>query len=459
LDTTTAQQTEDLRTFSNENGHFIEHFLISTRKNAANWFIRKETGHDNVKSFFKEGGRDFAILPELIQKPLSEGGGGHYKGSRQEILNAYRNASHGKLWKPLGPFYYNDGTGDYYYRAITKLSDSRAASALFEHGKTTIIPYAVSPHIFVNKGSDYDGWMDWEGAGVNLVIKGAYGPEAIVTKYCNGAEAVCSKALGASVTADSEERKQQDEQLAQIITSHISKAASTPYIMSDPKTVSYPNPTGPPAQVISKTDTNPSTNKGIENQNWTNHGDPNVKYIAGEGEKVTISKAELERLNKTSDEFTELQNERKSEILTELFKGKLSDDKELAAAVKEYAGNDMKTVRLLKSFYERISPGLMAQMKAKIKAEEKEQQEEQDEEQEGGSDTTEAGKKAKASKKGKEADRAGSIGCTAGKEPKTDITKFPPPNASNQDTREASAQESRNEIYQLRQKMFGRFIK
>ena len=81
--------------FETPEGRFFRSFLISTKPNDAGWFIRKETGHDNVKNFLKDGRNNFAIIPELIQKPISQGGGGHYKGTREQILKAYADNSHG----------------------------------------------------------------------------------------------------------------------------------------------------------------------------------------------------------------------------------------------------------------------------------------------------------------------------------------------------------------------------
>jgi hypothetical protein len=55
--------------FTTSEGNFFRSFLIGTKPNDANWFVRRETGHDKVKSALE---RDFAIIPELIQKPISE---------------------------------------------------------------------------------------------------------------------------------------------------------------------------------------------------------------------------------------------------------------------------------------------------------------------------------------------------------------------------------------------------
>lgn len=355
---------QEVRSFSNDHGHFIETFLISTKRNDANWFIRPETGHEKVKTFQN---RDFPIIPKLIQKPIKDGGGGHVKGTRAEILKAYADASHGKIVKILGPYYYKDGTDDYYYRAITKLNDSRAAAALVEHGANTWIPYAVSPHIFVNEGSDLDGWHDWEGAGLCLVIKGAYGPQATITKMCKGTEAQCMNSLVASTT------ETLDQTLAQIISSHISKIASSQQSdMSKPEQSSNDALTNaqPPQQAAAS----PSTNTTVDPQRAITgeqvyNGPPKLDAPNPKGpEMVSIPADKLALLTERAESFTDMENERKTEIMTSIFKDLIDDDKELAAEVKDYSKLDMKTVKILRSFHESIAPKIAKATEARLKA-------------------------------------------------------------------------------------------
>lgn len=145
----------EIESYSEETGNYIKGFLIGTKLNDANWKINKQTGHDLIKKF---EGTDFAIIPHLLNTPLSKGGGGHYFGqdTPEDLKRGYAENSHGKYHKILGPYSYNDGTDDYWYSAIIKLRDSKAASELVKHGKETWVPYSVSPHIWPKAGPDSD---------------------------------------------------------------------------------------------------------------------------------------------------------------------------------------------------------------------------------------------------------------------------------------------------------------
>jgi len=275
-----VKQPEPTSTFQTQEGKFFRSFLIGTKPNEAGWYIRRETGHEKVKDFLTERKNNFAIIPELIQKPISEGGGGHYKGTREQILKAYEDNSHGKIVKLLGPFYYADSPQDYWYDQITQLNNSRSAAVLHTEGQKTWNGYDVSPHIGVNKGSDKNGWEDWEALGLNLVIRGAFGPQAIITKFCDGSESKCFKDLVASSSSTT------DEKIADILTSYISKIASTPHSMPD-QPPAKPDTGIPDAGIASKDKTNPTT----DSQKHLTDA-PKVN------ETVSISKEELDRLRK-----------------------------------------------------------------------------------------------------------------------------------------------------------------
>ena len=242
-------QNPEIQSYQNEEGNFIKGFLIGTKMNDANWKINKKTGHDLIRKF---EGTDFAIIPELLNTPLSKGGGGHYFGqdTREDLLKGYADNSHGKYHKILGPYSYNDGTDDYWYSAIIKLRDSKAASELVKHGAQTWVPYSISPHIWPLAGLDEDIY-NWEPIGGALVIKGAYGPQAIISKLCKGTSAACEKSLGASydsigkvLNEVAKPCEQKDQQLAQTISSLVSKSASIQTsTMTEDNKASAPAPT------------------------------------------------------------------------------------------------------------------------------------------------------------------------------------------------------------------------
>ena len=312
----------------NEDSHILETFLISTKPNEAKWCISKETGHDKVKTFL---GKHFIIIPELIQKPLEQGGGGHYFGtdSKDDLLKGYRNHSHGLISRVKGPFSYNDGTDDYFYKANIKLSGSKAANALIENGSNTWIPFAVSPHIWPLKGTD-DNVEDWEGIGLALVIKGAYGQDAVVTKYCKGSNMVCERSLASSILCDKE-----DSSLAAMISSLVNQTDNKG-IMS---TVTQVNPND-----FNKQQVQPQV--------------PEVKVNETKQDNITLTKEEYDSLNKKLDEskvleakVTSLENEYKTNVLNSMLVD-VEDESVKKTLFDKYFASDVKQ---LNEFYNDIN--------------------------------------------------------------------------------------------------------
>ena len=187
--------------YQTEQGHFIKTFLISTKPNQAGWGISKETGHQKVQSFI---GKPFVIIPDHLS---SERQKGHiFANSRDQLLQEYKKHTHGIIESLSSPYFYGDGTDDYFYMANIKLNDSKAASALLEHGTKTWVPFAVSPHIWHVSGPE-NNINDWEGISLSLVPKGAYGQEAVINKYCKGDADSCNKSLPATSFCDMEDSK------------------------------------------------------------------------------------------------------------------------------------------------------------------------------------------------------------------------------------------------------------
>src|SRR4030095_1352407 len=172
-------------------GHFARGFLISTKKTLpapqGEFQISRETGHEMVKSFV---GTDFMIDAQL----LANKDDGHFYGhGLPALLEGYRKKSHGRIERVLGPYEYNDGSGDYWYDFEMRLRDSGAAAALQEFGAQCWSPFSVSPHIWdypeLNQ-SPLD-LRKWRGVGVALVMRGAFGPQAVITRFCKGSSDVC----------------------------------------------------------------------------------------------------------------------------------------------------------------------------------------------------------------------------------------------------------------------------
>jgi len=184
--------------------NIIRSFIISSKANQANW----KTSIECTRQLARDAKtHDFMISPELINAPLNEGGGGHYFGTDtyEDLIQGYANHSHGKIVDISPEYKYNDGTGDIYFMGNIKLRDSKAAAVLMEHGPKLWTPFAVSPHIYPVKYNNNGEVAQAKFVGVALVIKGAYGDDAVITKHCTGNEAKCMQSLSASVCCDKED--------------------------------------------------------------------------------------------------------------------------------------------------------------------------------------------------------------------------------------------------------------
>lgn len=349
----------EIQTYSNEEGHFITGFLIGTKPNEARWKISKRTGHNLVQKFI---GKDFAIIPELITKPLSEGGGGHYFGqdTKEDLLRGYAENSHGKYVRVKGPYAYNDGTDDYYYNFDVKLRDSKAASELVKHGADTWIPYSHSPHIWPLAGPD-DDIYDWEPIGGALVIKGAYGPQAVISKLCKGTAAQCEKSLGASSDKPMCEKK--DTEIAQIISSLVSKSASIQSSMTE--NPGNAAPSAPEVKTLNADAAKPNAVVELNAQNQISNAPKIVS--AAEFEAAQKEKAELQKQVKQL-----LDDKRNTELngLLADFTG-TTEEKVKTEFVEKWFKKEVDA-KLLREFYNDI----LSIKKEKRKASEEEQNKE-----------------------------------------------------------------------------------
>jgi hypothetical protein len=340
------QHEPETKSWSDDTGDYVHGFLIGTKPNDAKWRVSKKTIHNLVQKFV---GRDFAIIPHLIEKPLSQGGGGHYFGldTYDDLIRGYAANSHGKYVKVKGPYSYNDGTDDVFYTADIKLRDSKAASVLMELGPKMWTPFSVSPHIWPLEGPDND-ITNWEPIGGALVIKGAYGPEAIISKMCRGTSAQCEKSLGASTTMQCNDT---ENRVAEIISSHVSLAGSTSHIMPE-----NANPSPPAAQVTNPTVTEvkaaeaPKVSATLESQQAIT----NAKIVTPE--QYAESEKRRQELEK---QVTQLVNEAKINTLNTMF-AKVKDEKVKKELLDEFGKLDKEKVDLINSSLSRLYPILKA---------------------------------------------------------------------------------------------------
>ena len=372
---------------SDDTGHYITGFGISTKPADGDWSIDRETGHDIIPKF---QGRHFAIIPELINTPIRLGGGGHYwgKDTLEDLLAGYEKHSHGIITNIRGPFYYNDGTKDYRYDFDIKLSGSKAAAALREHGARTWVPYSISPHVYHGPLAQ-PPYKQWEPIGAALVIKGGFGPEAVIRKLCTGTKEACEKSFSTSAVASSTSLcPTEDANVAEIISSYVSKSGSSKTEMPENKAdTSTPVVTELVSQTTTKaeevaTKTNPTVDS---QQALTNAGRQSTKlYTADEFEKLQKRLSELEESNTT------LKNKDKLNTLNTIF-AKVKDPKKKQELIDKYVKYD--DVDRIRDIISEVYPVLKS-------SEEPEEPEEQEKENEEGE--TQAGKKkaAKGSKAG-----------------------------------------------------------
>lgn len=332
---------------SDETGHYITGFGISTKPADGYWSIDRETGHQIIPKF---EGHHFAIIPELINTPIRLGGGGHYWGNDtlEDLLRGYERHSHGIITNLRGPFYYNDGTQDYRYDFDIKLRDSAAASALMEHGSNTWVPFSISPHIFHGPNAR-PPYKVWEPVGTALVIKGGFGPESVIRKLCTGTELQCKQSLAASTAQDNinsetiyvmdkqlQPCKLEDAKLAEIISSYVSKSASTKIDMPD-----KPADTTSTAPIVTelrastpKVDVVETTNKSnptVESQQSVTTGGRQTQKLYTPEEFEEVQK----RLAKVEEDNTNLRNKDKLNTLNTLF-AKVKDPNKKKELIEKY---------------------------------------------------------------------------------------------------------------------------
>jgi len=319
-------QTES---FTNEQGHFIKTFLISTKANEAGWRISKETIAQNIQSFV---GKPFVIIPEHLSSQTQKG---HiFANSKDGLLEEYKKHTHGIIESISQPYNYNDGTDDVFYTANIKLVDSKAASALLENGAKTWVPFAVSPHIWHFTGPE-DNIEKWEGISLSLVPKGAYGQEAVINKYCKGDKPACDKSLAAALC------DKEDASLAASITSLVSQNESTPIMSTQIQEIPQLTPAQKPIQEEKKEDV--------------------VSLTKEQHETLLKEKEEKEQLKQ---QLAQLVNENKTTKLNTIFKS-VKDESLKKTLIEKYFNAD---VNILNDFYgdvtNHVLPSLVEEAKA-----------------------------------------------------------------------------------------------
>lgn len=329
-----------ISTWNDDSGSYIRGFLISTKTNKNNWKI-SQCSKDRVNDFV---GKSFAVIPSRIgSKQLLDG---HVVGSREEVINTYAQNSYGKITKVLGPFEYKDGSGDLYWEHITKLHNDKVASALFQHGAGTLVPFATSPHIFALEGNDTDGWTKWEPAGIVLVSNPAFGEQSVITKKCMGQQEVCTAALSKT----NEENK--IAAVVNCISSLVNSSDSNGYRMENKDTIAV-------AEDLNKA-ANPLSENSLQVQETKQPVQtPNQQTIITDEIKPTTSQSQQEQSEEVKilkEKIAAMENEKKGEILSDMF-SVYSDEKEKDRLIKEISkANDLNTIKYLKGWIDILAP-------------------------------------------------------------------------------------------------------
>jgi predicted CopG family antitoxin len=345
-----------------ERAHYIRGFLISTKPTGrtytdpvSGFSISKETGHEKVKSFI---GKSFAIIPESLEDPSPERKkDGHFYGSsRDEIVQGYDKHAHGIIKDVIGPFYYNDGTKDYWYDFNIKLFNSQSAAALIENGEKMWVPFAVSPHIIRQEEDPHDS-KEWEGLGVALVRRGAYGNNAVITKLCNGTESQCNKSMAASCNCCAKS----DENITKMLTSYIQSAGSLNQSMSNIPNVTSNTTTGNPyyqeVKEVPKQEEKPIVQPPLIEEK------KQITLTPEQYDELVKAKTERENMQKTIED---LQNEHKTNVLNQIF-AEVKDEATRKTLFDKYFA--LKDVKIIKDAYNDFQAHFVPSIKERLKTE------------------------------------------------------------------------------------------
>lgn len=351
-------------TYYDQDGHYIEGFLIGTKPNKNKWQVNKLKLGGQVAAFKNT---PFIIIPEKIAHKIDA----HFHGStKEETIEGYKTYSHGTIQKILGPHSYNDGTDDFYYTHVTKLNNSKTAAVLQQLGSGTTIPFATSPHIWQEDEISSDLVDNFTAIGIALVDEGAYGDISVINRICNGPQKECHRSLGAA-NAHCGCCANTDENIAKILSSHFSKAAN----LSNMSTASDSNS---PTQTTTANDAHII----LPNINTSNPTVNPQKAITEDKPKdpnqITLTKEQYDTFLKNEQEskqakkqLEELINEKKIETLNSIFTADhVQDETVRNNLIEKYKSYDNKFV---KEFYADITKNVLPSIIEKAKQSAKEE--------------------------------------------------------------------------------------
>jgi len=349
-------------------GDYARGFLFSTKRTLpapeGDFQINRQAGHDIAQTF---RGTHFMIDGQLLEQKDD----GHFYGHGLEaLLKGYEKKSHGLIEKIYGPFYYPDNSGDYWYEFGMKLRNSGAAAALQEYGARTWEPFAVSPHLwdYPELGQDPYNLKKARGVGVALVMRGAFGNQAIINRFCKGSSDICysDKGLGAVLKQECragcscEICKNEDAYLAKIISSHLGKTGtSTSNILDQP-----PNTSNSPENLGNKL-LDPKI-PPIEGQIALTEA-KSKEALALELEEFK-RKAKEEAEKEWKDKVTALENKDKLRTLNEIY-SIVTDENARKVIIDKHKDHDLNIIEAIKAAIDDYKPHLETSVRSKLKAE------------------------------------------------------------------------------------------
>lgn len=188
-----------LKSFKEDGKHYVSGFLLGTKTGDKGWGAHRDTIDDNIKEF---KGMDWIVSPKKFDPTEHFLVGATY----EEQIKKQKDVTRGFIDDISGPFPYNDGTDDFYYKFRTEVEDQEVSEALL----TGRLPFGTSPYIWpTDEKGNFINPADltveerahvkyWKPVHVALVTQGTFGDIAKIGKQCLGPQGVCKQALAGS---------------------------------------------------------------------------------------------------------------------------------------------------------------------------------------------------------------------------------------------------------------------
>jgi hypothetical protein len=407
-------------------------FLISTKRSLpapeGEFQISRETGHEMVQSFLNS---HFMIDPQLLDRQDD----GHFYGhGLDNLLRGYQKKSHGVIEKLYGPFYYPDNSGHYWYEFGMAMRDSGATATLQEYGARSWEPFSVSPHIwdYPELGQNPLDLKKWRGVGVALVMKGAFGPQAVISRLCKGDSDICysDKGLGATLKQKCEAGcqcqvcKNEDRYIVQLLTSHLGKTGFQDSSRLEPNNNQHLDNDASKSIVPTPTNATQDPQKYIIDGKIVTESEYSLHQEIAKLRETAQAEAEA----KWKSEVDALRDESKFNSLKEVFsKEIIADDAVRNATMDKYMKLSLAEVKNIKQavddFKTHFEPAIRAKLKAEVERPSRDDDDDVPNDDPNNPSEQKAAEKGKDKKSGKSASEQQQQGLPA--EPRT--TKHPLP--------------------------------